>query len=427
VRRQILGVAALAAVLSTLLFGLPLAVAVRHLYFNEEQSELERLADRAAVQVATRPPAARGRLLPQPESGTELGLYDRAGTRIAGNGPARADTATRAAQRGGIGTDGGGRYLVVAVPVNGGGAAGQDLVVRAASRRLTIEARAFVTWLGMAVLAGLAVVVAVGVAHRQSRRLATPLERLARAAHRLGDGDFTVRTDRSGIGEIDQVGAALDSTAERLDNVLARERAFAAGASHQLRTPLTGMRLGLERALEEAGTDREAALRAALDEADRLEAIISDLTRLRRDDPADLRAVDLDELFAELRSGWGTTLAAAGRPLDLAAEADLPVAQMSASALRQVMRVLLDNATQHGEGPVTVAARDAGGVLALDVADRGPGLPEDAAEVFTTARREGHGIGLGLARTLAEASGGRLVAAHRPGGGATFTLLVPNG
>jgi signal transduction histidine kinase len=90
------------------------------------------------------------------------------------------------------------------------------------------------------------------------------------------------------------------------------------------------------------------------------------------------------------------------------------------------MRVLLDNAAQHGAGPVTVTARDAGGVLALDVADRGPGLPDDAAEVFTTTRREGHGIGLGLARTLAEASGGRLVAAHRPGGGATFTLLVPN-
>jgi signal transduction histidine kinase len=423
VRRRILGVAALAAVLSTLLFGLPLAVAVRHLYFNEEQSELERLADRAAVQVATRAPAAHGRLLPQAESGTELGLYDRDGTRIAGNGPARADTATRAAQRGGIGTDGGGRYLVVAVPVNG---SGQDLVVRTASRRLTIETRTFVTWVGMAVLAGLAVVVAVSVAHRQSRRLATPLERLARAADQLGDGDFTVRTDRSGIGEIDQVGAALDNTAERLDNVLARERAFAGGASHQLRTPLTGMRLGLERALEEAGVDREAALRAALDEADRLEAIISDLTRLRRDDPADLRAVDLDELFAELRSGWLTALGAAGRPLDLTAEADLPAAQMSASALRQVMRVLLDNATQHGAGPVTVTARDAGGVLALDVADRGPGLPADAAEVFTSTRREGHGIGLGLARTLAEASGGRLVAAHRPGGGATFTLLVPN-
>jgi signal transduction histidine kinase len=262
------------------------------------------------------------------------------------------------------------------------------------------------------------------LARRQARRLATPLEDLAGAARRLGEGDFSVRTGRAGVAEIDEVGGALDSTAERLDALLARERAFSQDASHQLRTPLTGLRLRLEAALDRPDADLKAALVAGIAEADRLERTIDELLQLARERTGRGGPTDVGALVRELEPARAERLAASGRGLVLDVAGSLPPAAASAAAIRQVLGVLLDNAEVHGAGTVRIVVRESGEALAVDVTDEGAGPgPDPFAAAPPERRAAGHGIGLPLARRLAEAEGGRLVLSRSVP--PMFTLFVP--
>jgi signal transduction histidine kinase len=420
--RRIVTLTVLAAVLATSLFGLPLGVAVFWYYRTDTTSELERAADAAAVVVSDALAAGR---TPQLPAGTdnEVGVYDQAGRLLAGHGPARADDIVRGASSADtdMATGPVGSEQVLAVPVLSG--ARLTGVVRASVPQAELTRRVGLTWLAMAGLAIAAVVAAWLVARRIAARLTRPLDRLAAAAAQLGEGDFTIRAPRAGITEIDEVGSALDVTAARIGDTLDRERAFSAEASHQLRTPLTGLRLQLEAALEPPGQDPYTAIRAGIGSADRLERTIEDLLALSRERRAPRAELDLDAVLAELRA----TTWPDGRSLRIE-KADPQPARASAAAVRQVLAVLLDNAVAHGRGTVTVTARDAGGALAIDVADEGPDLGE--ADPFSRAEADpftktatNHGIGLRLARSLAEAEGGRL-RLSRPDP-PTFTLLLP--
>jgi signal transduction histidine kinase len=130
-------------------------------------------------------------------------------------------------------------------------------------------------------------------------------------------------------------------------------------------------------------------------------------------------------LVADLADTWSPLLADAGRQLDTRQEADLPATAASPAAVRQMLTVLLDNAVCHGRGKVSLTARDAGGLLAFDVTDEGSGT--EAADrirrsLTTSAQRSG-GLGLPLARSLADAEGARLrLAATRP---TSLSLLLP--
>lgn len=164
----------------------------------------------------------------------------------------------------------------------------------------------------------------------------------------------------------------------------------------------------------------------ALDETDRLEATIDELLALARDTHTIRGPLDTRALLDDVERRWHGPLAAAGRPLRVAIERELPQPGASASAARQILEVLVDNAARHGVGTIQITARTAPDGLTIEVADDGPGFTGDHDELF--ARRvttdDGHGIGLALARTLAEAEGGRLVLSRRQPG-AAFTLLLP--
>ncbi|MFJ7215812.1 sensor histidine kinase [Amycolatopsis sp. NPDC098790] len=423
-RRRIISLTVLAALVATVLFALPLGIAVMQYYRDDTKADLERAADAVALAVAADLKAGRTPVVPlldqdDDEVGGEVGIYGPDARLLAGHGPAAGGPVERQAASATVDVVLGeeGDEVALAVPVVSGSRV--TGVVRAALPMSELRLRVALTWLGMAGLAVAAIGASWLLARRFTTRLVRPLEELAAAAERLGDGDFTARSPRAGIAEIDQVGETLDTTAARIGETLERERAFSAEASHQLRTPLTGLRLQLEAALQTPAADPYAAIRAGIASADRLERTIDDLLALGRERRAPRAELDLDALLDEVRQSGEALLAPHGRELRIVRQ-DPPAARVAAAAVRQVLGVLLDNAVTHGRGTVTVVARDAGDTLAIDVADEGPDLGE--TDPFAAATG-GDGIGLRLARGLAEAEGGRLrLSKPAP---PTFTLLLP--
>jgi signal transduction histidine kinase len=165
-------------------------------------------------------------------------------------------------------------------------------------------------------------------------------------------------------------------------------------------------------------------LETAIAQTDRLEATIDELLALARDTHAVSAPLDLDALFAAVREQWHGPLAVAGRPLRLARDADVQPVRASTIAVRQIIDVLVGNAVEHGAGAITLRARRVGDGVAIDVSDEGAGIVGDPAEVFRrrSGDEPGRGIGLALARSLAEAEGGRLVLS-RAGAQPVFTLV----
>jgi signal transduction histidine kinase len=414
-RRLVVAIAGVAAA-AVALFALPLGVALQRSYRDDELLRLERDTFAAARHIDLG--AAPGDPIELPRTGDALAVYDRAGHRVAGRGPAAADALVRRTFASGKPAE--------AVP-EGELRVALPLLVRervAGAVRVTrtdaaVARRAHRAWLLLAalglVLIGLATVVAVVLA----RRLSAPLERLAAGARRLGEGDFAARAPRTGVAEVDEVAGALDATAGRLDDMVARERAFTADASHQLRTPLAALRIELE-AMQLRGDDAPELV-TALAQVDRLQGTVETLLAVARDAPRADAEADLAALVEELADRWRGPLAAVARPLRAQVGSGPAVARASPAVVNEVLDVLLSNALRHGAGAVTVRVRRRDGTLAVDVADEGPGVSGDPELAF--ARRsggaEGHGIGLALARSLAHAEQGRLTVEH-----ATFTLLL---
>lgn len=421
--KRILTLAMLAATLATSLFGIPLAVSAANYYRDDERIELERAADRAAVDIAA--DLFRGRLpadLPIPPTGTRLALYAASTERLSGQGPPAADSVVRQTLDDNTvhhATAAG--SFVVAVPIADGPHAAY--VIRAATSTSEVYPRILATWALMLALAALILLLTWRLARRQALRLARPLEQLAAAAGRLGDGDFSVRTRPSGIPEIDVAGTALNQTATRIGHLVDRERAITANTSHQLRTPLTGLRLGLEAALDSPRADYRQTIVSALADADRLESTINDLTALSRDTVGATESLPVPALLDEIAATWQARLSHAGRRLRTITDTELPPTHGSIAAVRQILAVLVENAVAHGTGAIVVHARDAGGATAIDVTDEGTGLHDDETALFHRDNAAAHGIGLPLARSLAEADGGRLQLSSRSP--TTFTLFLP--
>lgn len=422
-RRQVLTAIVGVAALAVVLFAIPLAVAVQRLYRDEATTRLERDATRIAAAVpdtVSSDPSAP-KIPAGLSSRIDVGIYGLDGVRISGVGPDRSEVAAdardgrihEAVERG---------SLAVAAPVPSDH--GLIAIVRVSTPYQALSDRTERTWLLMGAL-GLIVVFLAGVfARSQAARLARPLERLTAAAQALGGGDFSIRAQRSGVREADAAGLALEATARRLGELLDRERAFSADVSHQLRTPLTGLLLGLEAALDRSGADLRAAVATALERGDHLQETIEDLLRLARDTGQVRDELDVTGILDEARSRWTGPLAAKGRQLTIQAYDPLPMVRVAPGSVRQILDVLIDNAATHGEGPITVRAGDIGSGLAIDVGDQGQGIPEGADVFIRRPEPEtGHGIGLALARSLAEAEGGRLVLRHESP--PVFALLLP--
>jgi signal transduction histidine kinase len=294
--------------------------------------------------------------------------------------------------------------------------AAQRARITASEPRSEVDERVRNVWLLIAALGAGGVLAATALAALQARRLVRPLDTMAGTSRRLGQGDFSARAGRFGIAEIDAVAEALDASAERIAETVAREREFSGNVSHQLRTPLTALRLRLEEVAEiDDPQARRAEADLALAEADRLDATI-DALLLHARSPRDQRVtdLDLDAVVREHLAGWRRAYRDAGRPLHVELGLDDARARSSAAAAGQVLDVLLENALRHGRGTVAVKTYATGGRACVAVSDEGPGVAPGAGDIFErgTSNVDGSGIGLHLARTLAGAHAGQLVLAQ---------------
>jgi signal transduction histidine kinase len=410
--------------IAVILFGVPLGYAASRFYKSREITLLQREAARATG--ALPPTGLHGRDpvdLPTPSGGVTLTMYDTQLRRVAGTGPSSGKAPIAAALRGETSESRAGSDLVVAVPVHD-----EEAIVGAvlAARPWgDVESRIHRAWLAMGAVGLAAIGLAALAAFAEARLLASPVLALTDAAERLGDGDFSVRVERSGVAELDQAAAALEATASRLDELLQRERTFAADASHQLSTPLTSLRYTLEAALLDPDPNDRQTLNDALREVDRLQATVQTLLAVKRDDiPA--ASTDIREVILDVASEWRPRLASQNRELRTELPPDLPVSGTNPAVLGQVLRVLVDNAHDHGSGMVTLRARAAGAGVVIEVEDEGRGIPVEAGDVFErrSSAARGHGIGLSLARSLTAAEGGRLLL-QRAGPRPLFLLALP--
>ena len=276
----------------------------------------------------------------------------------------------------------------------------------------------------LAVIAAAAIASAALLAGIQARQLARPLERLARSASRLGDGDFsTAAPAPSGIAEIDDIARALRLSANRVDRMLESERGFTADATHQLRTGLTGIAMRLE--LLERSADQETAREAAaaLTQAHDLNVTLDDLLTVARTGSTNERAeVELTTLVDHQVADWQPRFAEKRRQV-VVTTGRVSRVVATPGLIGQVIGILLDNALRHGRGTVAILLQDD----TMTIEDEGPGVaPDRVTTLFDrpSDHRAAHGRGLALARRLAESDGGRLeLVEPRP---ATFRLtLVP--
>jgi signal transduction histidine kinase len=423
-RRRILTSIVAVTALAIALFGIPLAFAIHNLYLSDARAHLERMATLATRELVPVSETSAGSTdLAPPAKGVTLGLYSVSGSRLRGQGPAVGEKAVLQAAHNQIRTQEIGDLLVSAVPVT----SNQQVVavVRAETSAHGAEHRTHIAWLLMAILGAAIIAVAGVLAIVQANRLTRPLRRLRDTASRLGRGDFTIESPHAGLPEVDEVGRALTVSARRLGDAMAREQALSSHASHQLRTPIAGLRVTLETELSAPRSDSTLALEECLVIADRLETTVNDLVRLARERATDER-LDFGAVAAHVSAHWAPVITSAERSLRVSCPSELPAVHAATAAIRQAVDVLLDNAYRHGGGAVELSVEPVAGGVALRVTDEGPGVPQNLERLFDGDPHRGgrRGIGLPLARTLVETEGGRLRLQGR-GPNPCFEIVLP--
>ena len=285
----------------------------------------------------------------------------------------------------------------------------------------------------LAAVAGAGVVglgVAALVAVRHADRLGETLETLRQRVERLAGGDTRPSPLTTGIAEVDRLDEALVRGAQHTARRLASERDFAADASHQLRTPLTALLMRLEEiaATDDLGVVAEEST-IAIAQVERLSRVVDDLMSRTRSGVGASPAVSLDSVLASLQREWQPAFASARRSILVSGERGLGV-RATPVALAQILTTLLENSLSHGRGTVEIAARRSGPSVVIEVTDGGEGVPAAIApHIFErSVSSTGSGLGLSLARDLAEAAGGRLeLVSARPAVFALFLSAVTEG
>ena len=412
------------AVIVIVAFAMPLGIVVQSGYETEEVLRLQRIGTQASRDVAVPISVVADSPDVVAVVGVSIGVYAPDGRRIAGDGPRVADESVKAALGNVLAQSVDNSRIVVAVPVAVNEQVGA--AVRVEASRTKVDRLVWRAWGMMAALAGIIIAGAAIAARGLARRLSKPVDAITSTVVRIGDGDFTARVPLSSITELNNAGQALNETARRLGELLERERAFSSHASHQMRTPLTAIRLAIETEQLAPRADRAEILTESLIQIERLEQTVDDLLSLARGTAGPRSPVDMSEILGACLTRWKPAFTRAGRQI-LCLRSAAGVVAVSEPALAQVLDVLVDNGLQHGAGSVELDSRLIAGAVVISIADHGQGIAPD--DISTVIERAGvssgrQPIGLSLARTLIEAEGGRLtfVQAHEQ---SRFEITLP--
>ncbi len=322
--------------------------------------------------------------------------------------------------------------LVTAAPILDGNVVG---AVRLTANAQDVNDAVRATQFGIGVIGIAGIVIGVLIATALAGSLAKPLQRLAGTARRLGRGDLAARAGEvNGGREVVELAESFDEMADRLERTVHAQREFVANASHQLRTPLTGMKLRLESAIAGApNVDVRRQLEAADREVDRLAQIVNRLlvmaSQIEQGAPTH---VELAEAADRAADRWRDR----ARQLNssIAASGTGASAQANPTDVDQILDNLLDNAIAYAPGPIEIDTGSADGRAFLSVRDYGAGIPAEeqgrVTERFYRGRAApsgGSGLGLAIARELAEKWGGSLEVSTAPDGGALVKIRFRHG
>jgi signal transduction histidine kinase len=438
-------------VLAVVSLGVPLALSLRDRVDAEVHSQALSQADVVAATSAEllSPPSTaelgalvrssgasvRGRVLIVNARGVVLA--DNAGSGALGSSYASRPEIAAALRGGAVQTQRashslGENILATAVPVLHGGSTIGAVRITQSVAAVQHAVRSTVAKLGL--VAGTVLLLGLLAGSVIARQVALPLRRLEAAARLLASGDLTARAIVEGSSEQRSLGSSFNEMADRVQRMIGAQREFVADASHQLRTPLTALRLRLEEARAGGVSEGVAAeLDAGTAEVDRLAAIVDELLVLSRAEDRELRGESIDLADAVRRAVGRWRAAADARETELSMDgACVGTAWCAAADLDRALDVLIENALCYSPpgGVVTLAAADG----TIEVRDRGPGLaPGEEELVFERFHRgsagrsgpAGSGLGLAIARTLARAWRGEARLCNRPGGGAVALLEFP--
>jgi signal transduction histidine kinase len=305
------------------------------------------------------------------------------------------------------------RLLYVAVPVAANGRI--EGAARITYPTSAVDSRVRRYWLVLTAIAAIVIAVAVMVGIAIASFMAKPLRELEAAASAVGGGDLTARApEDEGPPEVRSLAAVFNETVTKLERLLASQEEFVADASHQLRTPLTALRLRLENLARDVTPSGRAELEGAVAEVDRLGNLVEALLALAR---ADIRRepagrVDVEAVVRDRLRAWSAL--ADERSIRLVGVyGGVPDARTAEERVRQVLDNLLENAVEAAptRTSVTVQTTAAPAWVELHVLDEGPGLtPEQRERAFDRFWRnrdgEGSGLGLAIVRRLVEHDGG---------------------
>jgi two-component system, OmpR family, sensor kinase len=331
----------------------------------------------------------------------------------------------------GDGTEG--ETLYVALPI----VDREDVVgaVRVAQPLAALNSTVRRSWLVLGAVGAFVAVVGLAIAWGLASSLARPLRNLSETATRLGRGQLDARAPEAGPTDVAEVARAMNTMAEDLQRSIDVQQDFVANASHQLRTPLTGMRLRLEAIAADGGVSAKTAA-AALGEVDRLGDLVDDLLVLARTSRREEVAarVELADCVRQAAERWKERTATSGHPLELRADGGA-VVSVDPAEVAAVLDNLIENAiayTPRGS-VITVGVETNRNDHTMFVEDDGPGIPsDDVPRVFDrfyrgrTGKSAGPGTGLGLAivREVAERWGGR-AAIETGESGTRVTVRLP--